>query len=84
MTFEVGDKVVIGKTDFDEDNELAETQFEGETGTVSETKTVPTFRGEMTLYEVVLDNKVKHEACAGNSEVHSWPFYEEELKKLNA
>jgi hypothetical protein len=83
MTFEVDDKVVIGKTDFDEDNEREETKFEGETGTVAEVKTVSTFTGTMEIYEVILDNKVKHEACAGNSEVHSWPFYESELSKLN-
>lgn len=83
MTFEVGDRVVIGKTDFDEDNEREETKFEGEIGTVTEVKTVSTFTGSMEICEVTLDDKVKHEACAGNSEVHSWPLYESELKKLN-
>lgn len=84
MNFEIGDKVVIGQTEFDEPDEREETRFEGEAGVVVDTHLVPTFEnGLMRIYEVTLNNRVKHEACAGNTEVHSWPFYEDELKAAN-
>lgn len=74
MTFKVDDKITIGVNGYDWDLRDPAT-FEGATGTVVKVY----LDVEPNVFDIVLDDQDLHKELSGGEDIHSWPFYENEL-----
>jgi ribosomal protein L21E len=83
MTLNNGDRVRIVKNAYDTFGDPAEYSFEGETGRVEQVEVYPQSQ-EPFAYQVSLDNKAKHTFLSGGDDSFTWPFYADELEKLDA
>lgn len=83
MTLSKGDRVRIVKNAYDTYGDPADYSFEGETGQVDKVEVYPQTQ-EPFAYQISLDNKDKHTFLAGGDDFFTWPFYANELEKLDA
>lgn len=78
----VGDRVLILSNDYDEPGEPSAYSFEGERGVIKNIKDVPLISTTVKVYEVELLNQEKHKFLTESPEMHTWPFYAEELARV--
>lgn len=80
MTLKTDDRVLILENGYDAAGDPND--FKGELGVVRKVERDPD--GTVIAYQIELDNKAKHHAVSGGDELFTWPFYAEELVKLDA
>lgn len=82
MTFKEGDRVRIGLNGYLDFGD-PEISFVGETGRIEKVEVNATTQMPFA-YQVSLDNKAKHNLLAGGDDFDLWPFFADELEKIDA